>query len=84
MVLAHIQNTAITRSDGKLVVEYPKPEDARPAPAKAPTEATAENATESAPQAELLPEPVQPTPEQQPASPEEPATAVSVETPADE
>lgn len=35
-VLAHIQNTTITRVDGKLVVEYPKIEAAKPVEAPKP------------------------------------------------
>ena len=39
MVLAHIQNTSITRSGGKLVVEYPKAPADKPADAAKPAEA---------------------------------------------
>ncbi len=53
-VLAHIQNTNITRSDGKLVVEFPKieatPEKAAVAPEPAPAAEPAAPAPEPAPE----------------------------------
>jgi hypothetical protein len=65
MVLAHIQNTSITRSDGKLVVEYPKTIADKPADAPRPAAAPAAAAPAPAPEvptfvaaAPVAPEPV--------------------------
>lgn len=65
LIQAHIQNTTVTRSGGKLVVEYPKADAPKPAPATAeaaPAPAPAEVAEAPAPAAPAadLPEPTVP------------------------
>lgn len=62
-ILAHVQNTSITREGGKLVVEYPKadapkPEAPKPAATEAPAAQTTapETAPEVAPQAAAEPD----------------------------
>lgn len=85
-VLAHIQNTQVTKSGGKLVVEFPKMDTPKPAPADKP-KATPKAQETPAPASAGAPasEPEAPV-EEAPAEPQpapEPATeAPAVETPA--
>jgi hypothetical protein len=82
-ILAHVQNTAITRNGGKLVVEYPKPDAPKPAAAAAAPDAPDEADAPAAPAARPKPE-AQRTPEaatavvaevQPEAAPAEPAVS---------
>jgi hypothetical protein len=72
-ILAHIQNTAVSRAGGKLVVEYPRAD--APAPAVAPEKPATPEAPAQAAAPEPTPEPEAPAPEPTP----EPEAAVASE-----
>lgn len=73
-VAAHIQNTTVTRRDGKLVVEFPKEKTSKPTPAKTAKTAEAMPKTSEAPtSSEAQPKAEAPAPK--------PAAETSAETP---
>ncbi len=81
-VLAHIQNTTITRAGGKIAVEYPSGKDTKPA-AAAPPEAVATAVAEALPAPSPVPETTAPEPPAQ-AAPEPAAGAVAPTPPVEE
>lgn len=77
-VLAHIQNTKVTRAGGRLVVEFPKVETPKPAPAAAkaaPKTDSKPASAQAAPDTAAAPAPAQA--DQQPAA--EPQTSATPE-----
>jgi hypothetical protein len=82
-IQAHIQNTAVTRSGGKLVVEYPKADAPKPTAEAAPAE-EAPIAEKPAVERPRVEKPVAPAPVAKPETPAFEAVPEPVQTTFDE